>query len=120
MNWNMCLGTLVPSLPPVCDLDGALRVTPAEYPVIEPPGVSAFVTRPSMASSPAGSTFLSPGFSHPSTESLGVLSVPRTSPVVLAPEEFLLLNAADTNQAQPEAGPSFTGDLTVACFLLSP
>ena len=36
--------------------------------------------------------------------------MPRTSPVVPTPEEFLLLNAADTNQAQPEAGPSFTGD----------
>ena len=33
-----------------------------------------------------------------------------TSPVVPAPEECLLLNTADTNQAQPEAGPSFTGD----------
>ena len=36
--------------------------------------------------------------------------MPRTSPVVPALEECLLLNAADTNQAQPEAGPSFTGD----------
>ena len=50
------------------------------------------------------------GFPHPSTGSLGVLSVPRTSPVVPAPAECLLLNAADTNQAQLEAGPSFTGD----------
>ena len=41
---------------------------------------------------------------------MGVLSVPRTSPVVPAPAEFLLLNAADTNHAQLEAGPSFTGD----------
>ena len=36
--------------------------------------------------------------------------MPRTSPVVPAPAECLLLNAADTNQAQLEAGPSFTGD----------
>ena len=36
---------------PVCDLDGALRMTPAECPVIESTGMSAFVTRPSMASS---------------------------------------------------------------------
>ena len=43
----------------------------------------------------------------PSTESVGVLSVPRTSPV---------LNAADTNQAQPEPGPSFTGDLAGGLF----
>ena len=57
--------------------------------------MSAFVTGPSMASSP--------GFSHPSTESVGVLSVPRTSPVAAAPapREFLLLNAADTNQVLP-------------------
>ena len=47
---------------------------------------------------------------YTSTGSVGVLSVPRTSPVVPALEECLLLNAADTNQAQPEAGPSFTGD----------
>ena len=41
---------------------------------------------------------------------MGVLSVPRTSPVVPAPAECLLLNAADTNHSQLEAGPSFTGD----------
>ena len=35
--------------------------------------------------------------------------MPQTSPVVPAPGECLL-NAADTNQAQPEAGPLFTGD----------
>ena len=33
-----------------------------------------------------------------------------------APEEFLLHNAADMNQAQPEAGPSFTGDLAGGLF----
>ena len=42
--------------------------------------------------------------------------MPRTSPVVPTPEEFLLLNAADTNQAQPETGPSFTGDLAGGLF----
>ena len=36
---------------PVCDIDGALRVPPAECPVIAPPAVSAFVIRPSMATS---------------------------------------------------------------------
>ena len=92
------------------DLDGGLRVTPAECPVIEPSGVSIVVTQPSMIYSPAGPTVVSPGFPHPSTGSVGVLSVPWTSPVVPAPAECLLLNAADTNQAQLEAGPSFTGD----------
>ena len=97
---------------PVYDIDGALRVPPAECPVIAPPAVSAFVIQPSMATSPAGPQFVSPGLSHPSPASVGVLSVPRTSPVVAMPEEFMLLNAAVANQAQPEAGPSFTGDLT--------
>ena len=78
--------------------------------MLEPPGVSVVVTQPSMVYSPAGPTLVSPGFPHPSTGSVGCSSVPRTSPVVSAPEECLLLNAADTNQAQPEAGPSFTGD----------
>ena len=114
------VGSLPTMVTPVCDIDGALRVPPAECPVIAPPAVSAFVTRPSMAPSLAGPKFLSPGFSHPSPVSVGVVSVPRTSPVVAVPEEFMLLNAADTNQAQPEAGPSFTGTWRVACFLLSP
>ena len=39
---------------PVSDMDGALRVPQAECPVIAPPAVSAFVIRPSMATSPAG------------------------------------------------------------------
>ena len=68
------------------------------------------MTQPSMIYSPAGPIVVSPEFSHPSTGLVGVLSVPRTSSVVPMPEECLLLNAADTNQAQPEAGPSFTGD----------
>ena len=104
------VGSLPTMVTPVCDLDGGLRVTPAECPVIEPPGVSVVVTQPSMAYSPAGPIVVSLEFSHPSTGSVGVLSVPWTSPVLPAPEECLLLNAADTNQAQPEAGPSFTGD----------
>ena len=48
------VGSLPTMVTPVWDLDGALRVTPAECPVIEPPGASAFVIRLSMASSPAG------------------------------------------------------------------
>ena len=39
---------------PDCDIDGALRVPPAECPVIVPPAVLAFVIQPSMATSPAG------------------------------------------------------------------
>ena len=114
------VGSLPTMVTPVYDIDGALRMLPADCPVIAPPAASAFVTRPSMATSPAGPKFVSPGFSHPSPASVGVSSVPRTSPVVAVPEEFLLLNDADTNQTQPEAVPSFTGSWRVACFLLSP
>ena len=108
------VGSLPTMVTPV--IDGTLRVPPAECPVIAPPAVSAFVIQPSMATSPVGPKFLSPGLSHPSPASVGVLSVPRTSPVVAVPEEFMLLNAAVTNQAQPEAGPSFTGDLAGGLF----
>ena len=38
------VGSLPTMVTPVCDLDGGMRVTQAECPVIEPPGVSAFVT----------------------------------------------------------------------------
>ena len=101
---------------PVCDIDGALCVPPAECPVVAPPAVSAFVIRPSMATSPAGLKLLSPGLSHPSPASVGVSSVPRTSLVVAVPEDFMLFNAAVTNQAQPEASPSFTGDVVGGMF----
>ena len=40
----------------------------------------------------------------------------RSSPVVSAPEGFLLPHAADLNQAQPEAGLSFMGDLAGGLF----
>ena len=102
------VGSLPTMVTPVCDLDGGPCVTPAECPVIEPPGVSVVVTR--------WSGFLI----HRRGRSVGVLSVPWTSPVVPAPAECLLLNAADTNQAQLEAGPSFTGDPAGFCFLLFP
>ena len=92
------VGSLPTMVTPVCDIDGALRVPPAECPVIAPPAVSAFVTQPSMAPSRQG-------FSHPSPAS-----------VVAVPEEFMLLNAADMNHAQPEAAPSFTGDLVGGLF----
>ena len=46
------VGSLPTMVSPVCDIDGAPRVSPAEGPVIAPPAVSAFVIRPSMATSP--------------------------------------------------------------------
>ena len=110
------VGSLPTMVTPVYDIDGAFRVPPAECPVIAPPAVSAFVIRPLVATSPVGPKLLSPGLSHTSPASVGVSSVPRTSPVVAVPEEFMLLNAAVTNQAQPEAGPSFTGDLVGGLF----
>ena len=72
--WDV--GSLPTMVTPVCDLDGGLRVTPAECPVIEPPGVLVVVTQPSMVYSPAGPIVVSPEFSHPSMGSVGVLSVP--------------------------------------------
>ena len=48
------VGSLPTMVTPVCDLEGGLHVTPAECPVIEPPGVSVVVTQPSMVYSPAG------------------------------------------------------------------
>ena len=100
---------------PVCDMDGALRIPQAECPL---PAMSAFVIQPSMATSPARPKLLSPILSPPSPASVGVLSVPRTSPVVAMPKDFMMFNAAVTNQTQPEASPSFTGD--VAGGLLFP
>ena len=114
------MGSLPTMVTPVCDIDREIRVPPAEYPVIAPPAVLAFVTRPSMAPSLAGPKFLSPGFYHPSPASVGVPSVPWTSPLVAVPEEFMLLNSADTNHAQPEAAPSFTGDLAGGLFSAIP
>ena len=96
---------------PVCDIDGALRVPQAECPVIVLPAMLAFVIQPSMATSPARPKLLSPILSPPSPASVGVSSVPRTSPVVAVPEDFMMFNAAVTNQTQPEASPSFTGDV---------
>ena len=48
------VGSLPTMVTPVCDIDGALRVSPAEGPVIAPFVVSAFVIRPSMATFPQG------------------------------------------------------------------
>ena len=110
------VGSLPTMVTTVCDINGALCVSPAEGPVIAPPAVSAFVIRPSMATSPAGPKTLSPELFHPSTASVGVSSVPRMSPVVAVPEEFMLFNATITNQTQPEAGASFMGDLAGGLF----
>ena len=92
-------------------MDGALRAPQAECPVIAPPAVSAFVIRPSMATSSAGPKLLSPILSPPSPAAVGVSPVPRTSPVVAVPEDFMLFNAAVTNQTQPETSPSLMGDV---------
>ena len=110
------VGSLPTMVTPVCDSDGALRMTPAECPVIVAPGVTSCVIQPLMASSPAGLDVGSPGFSHPSTGSVGDLLGNRSSPVVSAPEGFLLPHAADLNQGQSEAGLSFTRDLAGGLF----
>ena len=80
------------------------------------PDVSRCVIQPSMASSPAGPDVRSPGFSHPSTGSVGHPFVNRSSPAGPALEEFLLPQAADVNQTQPQVGPTFTGDLAGGLF----
>ena len=92
---------------PVCEMDEALHV----YPVIALPVMSAFVIQPSMATSTAGPKLLSPILSPPSPVLVGVSSVTRTSPVVAVPEDFMMFNAVVTNQTQPEASPSFTGNV---------
>ena len=96
------VGSLPTMVTPVYEPDGALCMTPAECPVIVAPGVSSCVIQPLLASSPAGPDVGSPGFSHPSTGSVGDL--------------FLLSHAADLNQAQPEDGLSFTEDLAGGLF----
>ena len=96
------VGSLPTMVTPVCDIDGALCVSPTEGQVIAPPAVSTFVIRPSMATSPAGPKTLSAELFHSSPASVGVSSVPRMSPVVAVPEKFMLFNAAITSQTQPE------------------
>ena len=76
--------------------------------MIAPPAVSAVVIRPSMAASPV---LLFPVLYAPSPASVGVSPVLRTSPVVAVPEDFMLFNAAVTNQIQPETSPSLMGDV---------
>ena len=110
----MDINSLPTIVTPVGDPEGALCMTPAEYPVIVAPSVSSCVIQPLLASSPAGPDVRSPGFSHPSTGSVGDLLGNRSSPVVSAPEG--LPHSSDLNQAQPEAGLSFTGDLAGGLF----
>ena len=110
------VGSLPTMVTHVCDPDGALHMTPAECPVIVAPAVSSCVIQPLMVSSPAGPDVGSPEFSHPSTGSVGDLLENRSSPVVSAPEGFLLPHTADLNQAQPESGLSFKGDLAGGLF----
>ena len=83
------VGSLPTMVTPVCDLDGGLRVIPAECPVIEPPGVSVVVTRPSMVYSPAGPMVVSPEFSHPLTGSVGVLQLQHDAGLILSNVQVL-------------------------------
>ena len=109
------VGSLPKMVTPVGNPDGALtralHTTPAGCSVSVAPDVSECVVQPSMASSPAGPDVGSPGFPHPSTGSVGLPFVNRSSLAGPALEEFLLPQAADVNLTQPEAGFVFTGGL---------
>ena len=95
-------------LTPVSDMDRELCAPEEQGPVIVPPAVSTFVIRPSMATASAGPKLLSPILPPASPTSVGVSSMPRTSPVVAVPEDFMLFKAAVT---QPETSPSLVGDV---------
>ena len=96
---------------PVCDMDGTLRMPQAECPVVAPPAVPAFVNWPSQTLSSAGPKRVSPiVFSSPPA-SVGVLPVLRSPPLVTVSEDFMLFNAAVTNQTQPESSPSLMGSM---------
>ena len=43
--------------------------------------------------------------------SVGVSPVLRSPPLVTVPEDFMLFNAAVTNQTQPESSPSLMGSM---------
>ena len=104
------VGTLPAMVTPVCDLEGGLVVTPAEYPVPATPGVSVVVAQPLVVTSPAGPTVVDPGCPQPSTGSVGCSPVPPTIPVVSTPEESLLFQAAVMDQYQPWSGSSLGGE----------
>ena len=95
---------------PVCDLEGGLVVTPAEYPDPVTPCMSVVVAQPLMVISPAGPTVVTPGCPPPSTGSVSCSSVAPTIPVVSRPEESLSFRAAVMDQHQPWSGSSFEGE----------
>ena len=111
------VGSLPTMVTPVSDMDGTLCMPQAECPVFAPPALSAFMSRPSVTTSSAGPKLLSPISFTPSPAAVGVSSVPRTSPLIVVPEDFRLFDAAVTNQTQPESSPSLIG--SVAGGLLS-
>ena len=80
-------------------------------PVVAPPAVSTVVIRPSTATTSAGLKLLSPIRPPASATSVGISPMHRTPPVVAVLEDFMLFNAAMTNQIQPESGPSLMGDV---------
>ena len=96
---------------PISDMDGTFRMSQAKCPVVAPPAVLAFVNRPSWTPSSAGPKLLSPIVFSPPPASVGVSPVPRTSPLVAVPEDFMLFNAAVMNQTQPESSPSLMGNM---------
>ena len=91
---------------PVCDMDGTLRMPQAECPVVAPPAVPALVNWPSQTLSSAWPIV----FSRPPA-SVGVSPVLRSPPLVTVHEDFMLFNAAVTNQTQPESSPSLMGSM---------
>ena len=95
---------------PVSDIDRAFCAPEEQGLVIAPPAVSPVVIRPSTATSSAGLKLLSPIRPPASATSVGISPTPRTPPVVAVPEDFMLFNAAMTNQSQPETSPSLMGD----------
>ena len=83
----------------------------AECPVVAPPAVPALVNWPSQTLSSAGPKRVSPiVFSRPPA-SVGVSPVLRLPSLVTVPEDFMLFNAAVTNQTQPEPSPSLMGSM---------
>ena len=54
---------------------------------------------------------MSPIVFSPPPASVGVSPVLRSPPLVTVPEDFMLFNAAVTNQTQPESSPSLIGSM---------
>ena len=70
--------------------------------MIAPAAVSHVVIRLPAATTSAEPNLLSPIRPPASATSVGILPKPRTPPVIAAPEDFMLFNAAMTSQNQPE------------------